>query len=115
MNARALAFALALTGCMAHPQAWHKRDIALGAVYLAASTVDMLQTRHITAACRENNPIMGECGERLAPEVWFPLSDFLGYVILDQLPSSSRGWILGLASGFEIKAVQRNWMLGDRP
>ena len=88
---------------------WSKRDVALGATYLAASTLDMLQTEKIAARCGEMNPIIGDCGQRVSPQAWFLVTDFLGYVVLSELRGDERGWILGLADGLELKTVHRNW------
>lgn len=102
---RAALLAIALAGCAG----WSKRDAALGATYLAVTTLDLMQTTKITAICNEENPIIGECGQRVSPQVWFFVTDFLGYIVMNELPSRERGWILGLADGIEMKTVYRNW------
>lgn len=46
----------------------------LAGVSTAAITVDWAQTRTYTPRCIETNPIIGRCGQRIPPDVYFPLA-----------------------------------------
>lgn len=60
-----------LLGCF--PQNWSKRDTAFEAVSTVLLTADWFQTQAITERCIEANPIIGRCGDRVNPNVYFPL------------------------------------------
>ena len=60
---------LLATGC-------HSRAVRYGALAgtsTALIAADWVQTTTIVADCDEKNPFIGRCGERIPPDVWFPL------------------------------------------
>lgn len=66
---RAAALLLLLSSCS--PQA---RRTTLAAVSTGLLAADWMQTRDfIVPACDESNPVIGPCGERFHPDLYFPL------------------------------------------
>lgn len=79
-----LAMLLLTVGCgMTTPEV-----ITQGAV-VASLAADYYQTRHITAACQEVNPIIGKCGQGMPPEMYFTLSAGLHTATVWALPQGS--------------------------
>lgn len=102
--------AILLSGCAG----WTKRDIALQGAVLAVTAVDWAQTTTITGQCSEANPIIGECGQRLDPGVYFPVIMFGEAVLMNYIPADQRGWLLGLGLGVEAKTIWHNYSDGVR-
>ncbi len=59
----------ALSGCFSPSQ----RTDVLAFTSTALIAADWAQTRGIAANCRESNPFIGECGQRVPVDLWFPL------------------------------------------
>lgn len=82
------------------------------ALALSSSTLivaDWHQTHDITRDCREANPILGECGERLSVDVYFAtaLVAHLGVGLL--LPRDWRDVWFGAVAGAQLATVWSNW------
>lgn len=59
---------LALALCACTPA---QRTGALAVASTAGLMVDWSQTLKITSTCRERNPFIGECGEKMSPDLYF--------------------------------------------
>ncbi len=78
--------ALALLTIIACTPVQRKDTLAVSSTALLA--VDWHQTRtNIVPECREQNPIIGPCGENVSPDLYFPISIVanlaLGYALGD--------------------------------
>ena len=94
------------------PKAWKAEDTALQALFGLAMLGDYLQTRRITREGREVNPIIGKRGQRVPPELYFPLTFGLHTGAMYLLPKPWRNIAQGLSVGFEGGVVGRNAALG---
>lgn len=74
----------------------------------AAIAADWYQTRGITQRCGELNPLIGQCGDRVPVDIYFPVA------IAANLAA---GWISSkfqwLVLGAEGSIVWSNWAQGD--
>lgn len=68
---KALLVAAALSGCSLTPA---QRTGTLATLATVSLGIDWLQTRDIVRECQELNPIIGECGQRVDPDVYFPIA-----------------------------------------
>lgn len=93
-------------------RAWTGRDTALEALFGLSMLGDYLQTRKITRHADEINPIMGLRGNRVPPEVYFPVMMGLHYGAMRLLPNPWRNVAQGLGIAFESGVVGRNLGLG---
>jgi hypothetical protein len=66
---RRLMLVLVTLAACSTPQNWRKRDQAIE----GSTTIDWVQSIHIVDDCKEGNPIIGACGERLHPNIYFPI------------------------------------------
>lgn len=101
--------ALILTGCAG---GWTKGDYAMGVGLVGITTIDWRQTRRYIAtptACDEANVVIGQCGQRVPPDLYFPVMTVLQLGLAAILPHGSwRTAALGLAGGIELGAVETN-------
>ena len=96
---------LALSGC-----SWSHRDKSLMAVYLAAETVDILQTREIF-----NNDDYYEINPMLTKENYLPMmigGTILLYLMADLLPEGWRTALLLGAISFKGVVIYNNYSIG---
>ncbi len=101
---RALALVAALAGC-----SWNTRDRVLGAAATTFLFADWMQTRTgATPHCLELNPIIGACGERVHPDVYFPLVILGNLVAAELMGSDWRPVALGAMTGAEAATVWAN-------
>jgi hypothetical protein len=91
---------------------WTRADTATEAVVLATLAADYLQTRQIVLDGKENNPVMGLRGDRLAPEAYFPIAAGLHVAIVRLTPRPYRSILQGLTIGFQLAGIRRNWHAG---
>lgn len=90
-------------------RSWSRSDIVLEATFAAATLVDGLQSRSIVAECREANPVIGECGDRLPLAIYIPLSALLHAAITGAIPhGTGRTVWLGVSAGAELDTVYSN-------
>jgi hypothetical protein len=89
------------------------RDVALEGAFAATMVVDALQTKAITAMCRESNPVIGACGERASPLVYFPLVALVHVAITASIPRGTwRNVWQAFSFGVAVKAVHTNYSAG---
>lgn len=96
----------------AEASGWSDANTAMEAAFGAAMLGDYLQTRKITRAGREVNPIIGPRGNRVPPELYFPATMGLHYLAMRALPPKWRGPAQALSLGLEGGVVGRNYGLG---
>lgn len=107
---RALVIAV-IAGC-ASPHAWRSSDVALEATFIAATAVDWGQSGKYSAGCREANPVIGACGDRVPLAVWMPIAMLAHLAITHALPAGTwrTAW-LGVTAGLEVDSVYANYLL----
>lgn len=89
-----------------------QRQTALATASTAALVLDWRQTQRITADCQESNPLLGSCGDRIPPGVYFPAVIALHLAAGVALPAGwSEAWFAAWA-GFEGKVVHYNHRAG---
>lgn len=113
---RAIVLATVLSACATGGRAWTARDGLLEAGFAGSMALDYMQTERITGICMESNPIMGRCGQRVSPKLYFPLAALLHLGVTAALP---RGWarttFQGVSLGLEGAVVVYNWRSGVAP
>ena len=107
MRALLLAMTL-LVGC-AGPNRWTRSDVIMESTFVAATVVDGLQSVAITDGCREQNPILGRCGDRVPLGVYIPVTVLLHIGLTWLIPHGTwRTAFLGLSDGLELDTVYAN-------
>lgn len=95
-----------LSGCAHYPA----RDVVLEGAVVAALVVDGYQSATATAHCGEQNPVIGHCGEGMAPSVYFP-TVIGAHVLLTVM--QPRGWgrtlLQAFTLGVESHVILRNY------
>ncbi len=86
-----------------------QRRVTLGVASTALIAADWYQTRDIVARCREQNFLLGECGERISPNVYFPLALALNAAIALMLPPGWDEVWLGAVTGAQAATVWSNY------
>lgn len=105
---RFIAIACALAACTG-PRRWTKLDVGLEATFVAADVIDGLQSRKFVTSCREENPVIGNCGQRVPLGVYIPLSALLHVGIAWALPHGSvRTVFLAATAGAELDTIYAN-------
>jgi hypothetical protein len=87
-------------------------DIVLEAGFLAATAIDWCQSGRFPRTCREDNPVIGRCGERVPLDVYIPISAAAHVALTYLLPRGTwrTAW-LGLTVGMEVDVVYGNTLL----
>jgi len=106
-----LAALLLLTGT-AHAEPWTALDVTLQLTTSAVLVADWAQTRAITGDCSEANPIMGLCGEKLSPDIYFPVVIVGHALLMHALPRSWRRVAQGITIGVQAHTVHSNYQAG---
>lgn len=102
---RALVLAL-LSACAPGP-----RTAALATTATTLVVMDWAQTRRITAACQEQNPIIGKCGENVPLALYFPVALAATLTGLGLRDGWRDAWF-GVIVGAEASTVVSNWAAG---
>lgn len=105
---------LALTGSVGC-QRLSRRDLIIQGAVAVTLAADMVSTMHVTDMCREANPVIGRCGERVPVAVFFPLVLVAHTVLTATIPEGT--WRTGFQSmtvGVEGHAAFRNTMVRMR-
>lgn len=110
MKRIALAAAAYLCGC-AGPR-WQAGDYVLSAGYVGAEVVDFHQTAYATSHCVEQNPIMGQCGDAVPREVYFPAVVVANILIANALPGKWRTAFQAVTLGFQLAVDYHNLRYG---
>lgn len=100
---------VALAGC---PSNWRKLDTAAELAAVTTTVMDWSQTRRIVAACDEENPIIGGCGENVNVDLYFTAMVVTEAVASRILSGSWRTLFQGAWIGVEGKTVGRNMRNG---
>jgi hypothetical protein len=91
------------------PKNWRTQDMLLEGAVVASTIADWNQTVGITRDCREANPIIGECGERVNPHLYFASFLVIQGIVTRLLPPHYRPVIQGGITGTELATVWDNW------
>lgn len=78
----------------------------------ASSTLilaDWMQTRVFVRECAELNPIIGECGEHISPDIYFPAALALHVAVGLLLPIQWRDVWFGAVAGAQASTVWANY------
>lgn len=98
---RLLPLVLVLSLC-ACPGNWRTSDTILESTLVGITIVDWHQTVKITEGCREINPIIGECGQRVNMHLYFAsvliLQGIVGRLISPDWRSTMHGAWIGVES-----------------
>lgn len=106
---RAALLALAVAACT--PAEWTRTDTAAQLAVTASLAVDYQQTRQaLDEGAVESNPVMGESGERVAPEVYFPAVAVIALTGAVALPRPWRGILQGGLFTVQTKVITGNWV-----
>ena len=90
---------------------WTRGDTLAEAAVGATLAVDFYQTMRGVEVCREANPVIGPCGERLPPGLFFPLVGVAHAVIAGVLPHGSwRRGFQATTAGAEAATVWSNYL-----
>lgn len=109
---RALILALAF---VASCGGWTRADTLGELAFLVPTTLDETQTQTITYHCAESNPIIGECGQRVAVGNYFFGALVIHAVVSAALPPGARTWWQALTVGGELATVWKNYGDGISP
>jgi hypothetical protein len=99
---------LALFGC----QGWRKQDTALEVAFVGTALVDWHQTISITHDCVETNPMIGNCGDTVTPNLYFPVVLVAHAAIAACLPHTWRTVFLAFTTGIEASTIWGNERAG---
>lgn len=91
---------------------WSLTNTLLEAGMGAAVLGDYIQTRKITHNGRELNPIMGKSGQRMSPNLYFPLAMAAHAGTMYALPEPYRTWAQAGTLALQSANVGRNLGLG---
>lgn len=106
---RSLVIVAVLASCATLLPTREEEKFAIGeAVFQIPAAIDEMQTLTITAECRENNPIIGKCGQNMSVGVYFFTASVLHIAVSWALPPKWRRWWQGLTAGGEISIVWNN-------
>lgn len=102
---KAAVLSLVLSSC----GGWHAQDTVLEAGFVAATALDWHQTLTITKYCNEINPIIGDCGQNVSLNVYFPVVIALHVLASAIIPRSWRPIWQGISIGGEGGTVLSNY------
>ena len=103
------ALLLALLVACTPPQ----RTTAVATVSTALIAADWYQTRtFITPECMEMNPVIGTCGEKVHPDVYFPIVIVSHIIIGAVLPKNWRNVWFAAIAGVQGHTVYSNYQKG---
>lgn len=111
----ALVALVALSAC----GGWRARDTIAEATFAAVTAQDWRETDSIVQGCREQNPIMGPCGDRLSPNLYMPAAIVVHAVVSALLPPRLRLAWDAVTVGAEVRTLYGNreikWWLTHDP
>lgn len=99
---------------------WSKRDTLLEAGFAVTTAQDWRETDSIVQGCREQNALIGPCGDRLSPDAYMPIAIGLHAVVSALLPAGKlrTAWQV-VTVGAEVKTLYGNheikWWLTQDP
>lgn len=106
----ALLVAILASGC-AGGRSWSRADTLAQVTIAAEVLVDTVQTTRGTSMCREANPIIGPCGERVPVGIYMSAALALESVVAWALPPAWRRWFEGGVAGVEADVIYGNWLV----
>ena len=104
--------ALLLSAC--GPRQWTRADTAWQVAVTASLAADYSQTRQaLDAGGMELNPIMGPSGNRVSPEIYFPVvGSALAGAAVALPPGRWRRALQVAVVALQAKSITKNWMAG---
>jgi len=93
------------------PHKWPVRDQILGATFVALTAIDIAQTAGpggIAMMCREDNPLVGQCGNKMGVGPYFAWVYFMMAGTASIIVPKARTALLGGAVGIEAWTVYDN-------
>lgn len=96
-----LCITIALLASACCNRQWTRTDTALEATFAAEMAVDTYQTGAIVDACREVNPVIGSCNDRVPYQVYQPVMLLAHAVVSYMLPPNWRRIWQGITVGVE--------------
>ena len=113
MRFAAIGVLLTLAGCCG-PRRWTTSDIVLESSFAVMTTIDGLQSRKFVDSCREQNPIIGNCGQRVPLALYIPVSELVHFAIAYAFHhGTGRTIYLGVTDGAELDTIYANGFLTD--
>ena len=108
---------LALSGSPALADSWTTNDTLTQTAVLTALTVDYFQTSRIIRdpvdpTHLESNPVMGERGEKMSPELYFAGVAIAHTLIVRKLPQPYRRLSQVAVLLIQADAISTNWRAG---
>ena len=88
---------------------WTNTDTMLQAGVGVGLLLDYLQTRKIVKDGTEANPIIGNRGQRVRPEIYFPATFLASALAAKYLPPDWRHALQGGLIGLQGSTVYHNW------
>lgn len=88
---------------------WSKKDTALELGFAGATALDWHQTETIVYNCNETNPIIGQCGQNMSPDLFMPLAIAAHALVAIALPPKWRTIWQSLGIGAEVSTVWENY------
>lgn len=86
-----------------------QRTVALASASTALLAVDWHQTRGIVKECAETNPVIGQCGERVSPDTYFPVVALVHLAVGATLPRHWRELWFSTIAGVQGSTTWLNW------
>ncbi len=103
-----------LAGCISHAP-FSKRDWAFQSVLATAAAIDYGQTRHIIKDKNEENPFVGDHGQRMDPLLFGIIAMGIEVFVARALPPDYREPFEVFFLGFESYVVYSNALQGYHP
>ena len=95
-----------------HAEAWDRDDLIWQGAVLTTLAIDVYQTRRIVADCRENNPVIGQCGENIPYLAYFAGVALAHTAVVRIVPERYARVIQGVTIVLQIAMIRRNWGAG---
>lgn len=102
-------------GCAAQPKPWKWYDVVGETVVVGVLAGDYVQTVKITENGTEGNPVIGQHGERVHPNIYFPVILLIHATVAWFLPQPARGSWQFLTAAIASVSVWNNTMEGFSP
>lgn len=112
---RLIPLTLALTLVACTPQHWRAVDVTLESAVAVTIVLDHSQTVDIVEDCMESNAIIGRCGTRVHPHIYFPTAILLHYLGTRALPMPARIGLEVVTLAVQAWNVNRNAEHGYPP
>lgn len=86
-----------------------QRTMTLASASSTLILADWMQTRAFVRTCDELNPIIGDCGQHISPDIYFPTALALHLAVGLILPVQWRDVWFGAVAGAQASTVWANY------